>query len=312
MKLRRGEKPMKKVLSFGLCLLLLAVSVFGAAAEGADYVENEWNYVDESMNVNGGIPGDAEGVLARIKRTGVLKVAVNPDLTPRVFIDPSKTGTDRYVGADMVLARRIAERMGVRLEVIPLESTQILLAVSEDHSDLTISGVTFTPGRAITYTLSKGYYFPEDVPATGIMIRKEDLENITSLDDLGGKVLVVQSNSLQETIGASRVLNYLEYRRAASVQTVYEILQQGKADAAIVDIQSAEDYISRNPGCGLCLVEGVSFTPDQQFLGDRVAAKKGEAQLMYFVNGVIDEVLADGSYESWMEEARQRAEELGL
>ena len=46
--------------------------------------------------------------------------------------------------------------MGVRLEVIPLESTQILLAVSEDHSDLTISGVTFTPGRAITYTLSKG------------------------------------------------------------------------------------------------------------------------------------------------------------
>ncbi len=303
---------MKKVLSFGLCLLLLAVSVFGAAAEGTDYPENEWNFVDASINVKNGIPEDAEGVLARIKRAGVLKVAVCTDTAPRVFIDPSKTGTDRYVGADMELARRIAERMGVRLEIIPLEPTQILLAVSEDHSDLTISAVTYTPGRAISYTLSKGYYFPEVVPETGIMIREEDLENITSVSDLAGKVLVVQSNSLQEPVGAGELRDYLEYRRVASAQAVYEILGQGKADAAVVDIRSAEDYIRRNPDCGLCLVEGISFTPDSQLLGDRVAAKKGETQLICFVNGVIDEVLADGSYDTWMEEARQRAEELGL
>ena len=40
-------------------------------------------------------------------------------------------------------------------------------------------------------------------------------------------------------------------------------------------------------------------------------AKKGELQLMYFVNGVIDEVL-DGLYEKWVGEAQQRADELGL
>ena len=94
----------------------------------------------------------------------------------------------------------------------------------------------------------------------------------------------------------------------------------GKGDMKAVE---AVEGIALRFSVGVTLLFGLSaltvpqlmmrvFTPDQQFLGDRVAAKKGEAQLMYFVNGVIDEVLADGSYESWMEEARQRAEELGL
>jgi polar amino acid transport system substrate-binding protein len=34
--------------------------------------------------------------------------------------------------------------------------------------------------------------------------------------------------------------------------------------------------------------------------------------LLYFVNGVIDEVLRDGAYTQWMEEARKRAAELGM
>jgi polar amino acid transport system substrate-binding protein len=34
--------------------------------------------------------------------------------------------------------------------------------------------------------------------------------------------------------------------------------------------------------------------------------------LLYFVNGVIDEVLKDGTYMQWFEEARKRAEELGM
>ena len=41
-------------------------------------------------------------------------------------------------------------------------------------------------------------------------------------------------------------------------------------------------------------------------------AKKGELQLIYFVNGVIDEILESGTYEKWIEAAQERADELGL
>ena len=63
---------------------------------------------------------------------------------------------------------------------------------------------------------------------------------------------------------------------------------------------------------GLTLAEGIAFTLDEPYLGDRIAAKKGELQLIYFVNGVIDEVLEDGTYIRWIEEAQKRADELGL
>ena len=39
---------------------------------------------------------------------------------------------------------------------------------------------------------------------------------------------------------------------------------------------------------------------------------KDDLELMYFVNGVIDEVLASGQYEEWFGEAAARAAELGL
>ena len=43
-----------------------------------------------------------------------------------------------------------------------------------------------------------------------------------------------------------------------------------------------------------------------------LAGRKGEIQLMYFVNGVIDEVLESGQYRAWYDESRERAARLGL
>jgi polar amino acid transport system substrate-binding protein len=60
------------------------------------------------------------------------------------------------------------------------------------------------------------------------------------------------------------------------------------------------------------MAEGLTFSLDEEYRGDRIAAKKGETMLLYFVNGVIDEVLKDGTYMQWFEEARKRAEELGM
>jgi ABC-type amino acid transport substrate-binding protein len=86
----------------------------------------------------------------------------------------------------------------------------------------------------------------------------------------------------------------------------------GTVDAVMVDTQTGHDYIEGNPRCGLMMVPGVHFTLEAQFEGDRIAARKGEGQLIAFVNGVIDEVLASGQYMQWYEEATRRADALGL
>ena len=211
----------------------------------------------------------------------------------------------------MMLARLIAEKMGVELQIVPMEFTQVLPALSENQCDLTISALSFTPSRASSYALSKGYYFPETTASTAFVIREEDKDNITSLEDLTDKTIIAQSSSLQETMASKNIVNYREFRRVSSVQAVYEAVRKGRADAGIVDMETASNYIRNNKDAGLILAENLYFTLAEQYLGHRIAAKKGELQLIYFVNGVIDEVLADGRYMKWIEEAQNRAAEIG-
>ena len=286
----------------GLLAVLAALLPFGMAEEAPLYVRNEWNYVEGSMDVSGGIPEDATGRLGRIRALGRLTVATEPYFPPQEFIDENKSGQERYVGSDMELARRIAERMGVELQIVPLEFTDVLSGVAEGKYDLAISALSFTAGRAAVMEMSKGYYFTSEQASSGLVIREADAGKISRVEDLSARDIVAQSGSLQESMAVENIPFYRKFRRLPTVNDVYVAVMAGKADAGILDVENARVYIKNHPGCGLKLVEGVHFDLKPEFEGDRVAAPKGELELAYFVNGVIDEVVASGEYDRWFEE----------
>ena len=299
-------------LVLALVLCFSTVGAFSEETEEARYKINEWNYVDQSLDISRGIPEDAEGVLDRVRRTGVLRVATEPYFAPQEFIDPDLQGQEQYVGSDMKLARLIAERMGVRLEIIPMDFTDVLPALTEDLCDLTISAIAFMPSRASAYTLSKGYYFTDSAASSAVVIREEDAGELTDLESLGDRIIAAQRGSLQEAQAVRNIPGYQEFRRVSTVEDVYAALRSGQADAAVLDMETAENYIANNPDAKLTLIDGIYFQQEEYELGDRICAKQGELQLICFVNAVIDEVVADGSYSQWFEEAEKRAAELGL
>ena len=274
------------------------------------YIENGWSFVERSMDVSGGIPADAKGVLAEIAETGVLRVATEPYFPPQEYIDPTLTGQDSFVGSDMELARLVARRMGVRLEIVPLDFADVFTAVMSGDCDLAISALSYTPGRAAQMTLSKGYNFAGTRAGSKLIIRAADSGRITGIDSLAGRNIAAQSGSLQEAQMYENVFHYREFRRLPLVQDVYDALMNGSVDAALVDAESGMAYIEGHPRCGLMMVPGVYFTQEPQFDGDRVAARKGETQLIGFVNGVIDEVLESGQYRAWYAEYSARYREL--
>lgn len=301
------------------CFIRLAVvtvmlcCAFQPAIADGWYVENEWNILETAMDISHGIPEDADGDLARIQRSGVLRVATDLDNPPMTFLDPEAEGDRQYAGVDMELARLIADKMGVQLVVVPKKSIYKLPALTEDLADLTISAIICTPGRALYYTLSKGYYKPEgEDKDIGILLREGT--DITSLRELEDRIIVAESNSLHEAFGIAHIPDYIEFRRVGSIRNVYKMVADGKAFAGIVSIRTAETYISTHPDCGLHLAEGddLRFSPEKQYQGYRVAAKKGETQLIAFVNGVINEAGGRMLLDQWGRESRERAEELGL
>lgn len=276
------------------------------------YYENEWNFVDGSMDISGGIPEDAIGRLSMIRSRGKLVVVTDPYFAPQEFIDPELTGQDQYQGSDMELARLIAQRMGVELEIVELDFTEVLSSMSSGKYDLAISALSYTPGRASSMELSKGYHYTGETAAVGLILRQEDAGSITELKDLAGRSLAAQRGSLQELLVAENIKDYARFKRVASVQEVYDEVAGGLVDAAGVDIESARLYLQNNPDCGLTLMKDVQFSLEEQFQGDRIAGPKDDLELMYFVNGVIDEVLSSGQYKEWFKEASERAAELGL
>ena len=307
-----SRKHLRVTVSLILGAALCFCHFFCSAAAETYYVENEWNYADGSMDVSHGIPDNATGVMDRIRRNGVLRVATEPYFAPFVFIDPEQLDQRQYAGADIKLAALIAERMGVKLEIVPMEFTQVLPALTENQCDLTISAISFTPNRASSYAMSKGYYFPDTTASTAFIIREADKEKITTLEDLADKTIIAQSSSLQEAMASKHIVSYREFRRVSSVQAVYEAVRKGRADAGVVDMETASNYIRNNKDAGLILADNLYFSLEEQYRGNRIVAKKGELQLIYFVNGVIDEVLADGSYTKWIVEAQERAAEVGI
>ena len=330
-------------LAWILAVLLLCISC--AAADEGEYKENDLNFVEESMDPSGGIPADAAGGLARIREKGVLRVGTACDWPPQNFIDPEQEGAGRYAGADLELARLIALRMGVRLEIILVDDfSNLLPRLSAGDFDLAVSALSFSPERGELYTMSKGYYF-SDAPRTVLVIRTEDEKDIVSVEDGGedlkGRTVIAQRGSIQESMVAARIKNYKEFRRIAvsksadgaedNLDPLFNMVKDGKADALAMDAETAEAYLAAHPDSGLMLAEGITFELDQDFRGDRIAAQKGEYMLMYFVNGVIDEVLdqvpetgeagegseapdggetVKGQYSIWLEEAEARWAEI--
>lgn len=311
-----ADRWIGRLMALVLAALLAVAPALSESLEeddaNAQYIENAWNFVDVSLDVSAGIPEDAAGVLADIREAGVLRVATEPYFPPQEFIDPDLSGQESYAGADMALARLIAQRMGVELQIVPMDFSEVLNAVTDGTCDLTISALSYTPGRAAQVTFSKGYYFAGTRSGSGLMIRAADSGRITGVSSLVGRNIAAQSGSLQEAQMYENVFHYREFRRMNSVQALYNALMDGTVDAAMVDTQTGHAYIESNPRCGLMMVPGVHFTLEEQFEGDRIAARKGEGQLIAFVNGVIDEVLASGQYMQWYEEAARRADALGL
>lgn len=256
--------------------------------------------------------GGAKNRFEAIKARGYIEVATEPAFAPYEFIDPSKNGDEKYVGSDIKLAQYIADKLGVKLRIIPLEFSGVLSSVTEKKYDLAISALSYTPARAEAMNMSKGYYFSKDNAGHGLLIRKGDEALITGPDSLSDKVVVVQSGSLQELFATKQIPKDKELKRVSATTDGFLMVQEGKADACVASIPMAQLYIDANPNAGLMIVKNFKFTEDESTAGTRIGIPKGEEELTAKINEIIDLVVRSGDFEKWQTEYTEYAKKLGL
>lgn len=249
--------------------------------------------------------GSSQNRLEKILESGKLVLATSPDFAPLEFEDLS-SGEAQYVGSDIELAKYIAEKLGVELEISAMDFSAVQAAIPSGQADIAISGFARTEERAQNMELSTPFNITEDGGQT-VLVAKGQGANYTTADDFSGLQIGAQNGSLQYNLVSSQLPDDVEIVPVGSLNDGVLMLETGKIDALASDLSNAELLLESHDG-----IETTDFMFEYSSEGNVAAVKKGETELIEAVNEIIEEVNELGLYDQWKEEATELAKSLGL
>ena len=249
--------------------------------------------------------GSSQNRLEKILESGKLVLATSPDFAPLEFEDLS-SGEAQYVGSDIELAKYIAEKLGVELEISAMDFSAVQAAIPSGQADIAISGFARTEERAQNMELSTPFNITEDGGQT-VLVAKGQGANYTTAEDFSGLEIGAQNGSLQYNLVSSQLPEDVEIVPVGSLNDGVLMLETGKIDALASDLSNAELLLESHDG-----IETTDFMFEYSSEGNVAAVKKGETELIEAVNEIIEEVNELGLYDQWKEEATELAKSLGL
>ena len=249
--------------------------------------------------------GSSQNRLEKILESGKLVLATSPDFAPLEFEDLS-SGEAQYVGSDIELAKYIAEKLGVELEISAMDFSAVQAAIPSGQADIAISGFARTEERAQNLELSTPFNITEDGGQT-VLVAKGQGANYTAAEDFSGLQIGAQNGSLQYNLVSEQLPEDVEIVPVGSLNDGVLMLETGKIDALASDLSNAELLLESHDG-----IETTDFMFEYSSEGNVAAVKKGETELIEAVNEIIDEVNELGLYDQWKEEATELAKSLGL
>ena len=231
----------------------------------------------------------ARPAIARIEARGVLLVGSTGDYRPLTWRDPE---TGRWEGFGIEVAERIAARLGVRAEFVQTSWPTLAADVQADPPvfDLAIGGITVTDARRETMDMSDGYL------ANGktILCRAEDAGRFRSLADIDRPDvrILVNPGGLNEAFARAN----LPHARLAvhpRNEEIPSLVADGSADVMVTEIVEAPWYVRNDPRLAAPLL-AEPFTHGE--IG--VLLRKGQDDLLAFVNAALAEMAEDGTLDS--------------
>jgi polar amino acid transport system substrate-binding protein len=237
------------------------------------------------------------------KSNKVLKVAISPDFAPMEFVDPTKTGQDKFVGFDVSLAKFIASELDMTLEIMPMDFDACQAAVASGKVDMSISGFSWTEKREANYNLSDYYYAGENETEQVLITLAENAGKYTTVESLKGLKVGAQGASLQEQLCQDQLPD-CELVVYTDINTGLLQLKKGDFDVMAVAKGNADALINNNPEIAM---SGFEFEVDPKMTNNLILLQKGNDELTKKVNEILAKALAAGYYETWYEEALNTA-----
>ena len=230
---------------------------------------------------------------------GVLTVATSPDFAPYEFYVVDANGEYQLAGFDMALAQYIADYLGLKLEVIPMDFDGTLAELAAKTVDLGMAGYSPDPARMDKMDFSDLYY----EGGQAFVTVKDKADMFTSLEDTNKAELTIgaQNGSIQMDL-ANENSPEADIVALTKVTDIIAELIAGKLDGAYIETVVAETYAINYPELAIVL-----DVPYEDAEGSAVGVSKGNTALLEGVNAAIAAALADGSMDKFVAEANEQA-----
>lgn len=230
---------------------------------------------------------------------GVLTVATSPDFAPYEFYVVDENGEYQLAGFDMALAQYIADYLGLKLEVIPMDFDGTLAELAAKTVDLGMAGYSPDPARMDKMDFSDLYY----EGGQAFVTVKDKADMFTSLEDTNKAELTIgaQNGSIQMDL-ANENSSEADIVALTKVTDIIAELIAGKLDGAYIETVVAETYAINYPELAIVL-----DVPYEDAEGSAVGVSKGNTALLDGVNAAIAAALADGSMDKFVAEANEQA-----
>ena len=223
--------------------------------------------------------------LQRVQQRGVLLVGTTGDYRPLTYRETDGS----YWGFGIELADSIASRLGVGVQFVPTSWPTLTADVQAEPQlfHLAMGGITITDARCATMLMSDGYL------ANGktILCRTEDTTRFRSLEDIDRPEVRVMVNpgGLNEQF-ANEHLTHATIIVHPQNEEIPSLIAEGEADVMITEITEAPWYVQSDPRLAAPLLDE-PFTHGE--IG--VLMRRGQDDLLAFVNQVIAQMKASGS-----------------
>ncbi len=185
------------------------------------------------------------------------------------------------VGIDPEIAKAIADKLNMNLEIKDMEFGSLIAAVSGGSIDVVLAGMTVTDERLESVNFSTSY-------AKGVQsIIVPEGSDIKTADDLKGKMIGVQADTTGD-IYCTDDFGQENVKQFTNGSLAVEALKNGQVDCVVIDNEPAKNFVAANEG--LKILE-TAYTEEDY----AIAVAKGNEELLEKINTALAELQADGT-----------------
>lgn len=205
---------------------------------------------------------------------------------------PISGSNDYAYGYDVMMAKFIAEQLGMELEIVKLDWDSIPVAVQAGTIDCAICGMSITAERQQTIDFSTPYYYASIVALTR---SDSPYARATGLSALSGAVCTSQLNTVWYDVCLPQIAGAKILTAQESAPAMLVALNSGVCDLVVTDQPTALAACMAYPNMVMLdfTNSADNFTVSEEEINIGIAVRKNNGTLLDGINAALAKLTVD-------------------